>query len=442
MARTPFFPRRPRTVMAAVQPALQSGSARTPTRAPIARVAWQSEALRFAATIPIVSYAGLLTENLVSRLGWEILRDGKALDQSTNMLEYVNGPGGFEALAGRAAWFMLITGECWLAVLDGPEWVVVSSDAITFNVSQGTATIRRRQGNQADGITVPLRRVQRLWAPDHSFDQDAWSPVRAILQECERYERLGQNMSRVAESRLLQNGMWWSPSEAHIPANEDGRQADESPLIRGYYDAARKAFDGTGNVAAAAPFPIWWPHEYGPPTKIDFGVATEDAVVAQREEAKQAIAQGLPIPSLILLDGPGSGGNHWGDLLADEQTFSQGLAPIADRVADDLTTALLRPLLTALGTPDPERYAVSYSAAPILNPPDSRADALRLHELGIVSDQFVLDAFNVDEGSLQPAPVVMPGNAMQVEAPKELRNMIPDRPAMLASLVPNLFEVR
>lgn len=448
----PFFPRR--TVTAAQAPVV-SGSAQTRATPVQKPKSWQSDAMRYADEIGIVGYAAWLTENLIARIDWHLTYDGKRVENPLLDLDRLAGGNGFGALAGRAAWFYFVTGEAYLILLDGPEWLVVSGDAITWDATRKVARVKRREAG-SETVTVDGKRVRRIWTPAHRFDQDATSPVQTVADDCERYQLLNRNMSAVADSRLLQNGIWWIPAEALQTMNDDGKVTDDSPVIRGYYDVAQKAYArsrsrrGPADVAAMAPFPMWWSHEFGPPQQLDFGHATEDAAVAQRQEAKEAIAQGLPIPSLILLEGPGAGGNHWGDLLADEQTFRQGLAPFADRVAFDFAGAMIRPLLRAMQMGDADRFDVAYSPAPILIPPDSRADALRLFDLGLVSAEYVLAAYGIDpadaglpivNGRATPVPAGSPDVSTQPAPPAQLQDMVPSKPVVRASL-PSLFEVR
>lgn len=442
MARTPWLPRRqPATVTASAQPMAGQVAGQQDKPKPVEP--WQTQAQRYASSIPLVAFTAQMLSGLLSGCEWYVAGpDGQRNDQLTARVEEhcddqngaASSDSGLARIAGRTGHHYLVSGECWLVWLETKRWEIVGSPAITFRGD--TIEVKLRAAGRP--VTLERKRAVRVWVPDWDYPQDAWSPMRAILDECARYELLNENVQRVASSRLVQNGVFWSPSEAHEMVASDNGAGDTSALLRDYYNVASKSLHNVSPkyVGAAAPFPMFWPHEYGPPQYVPFGSPLESEAVALREEARRSIAEGLPFPNLMLLEGPGSGGNHWGDLVADEQLFRQGVEPFAERIAADLTVGLLAPMLRVYGGQEGSR--IVFDPANILRPPDKRADAIRLFELGLVDEQFVLEAHGIDRAQLQrDAPIPM----RQIESGTidDGRDM-PNPPARFASLHP--FMVR
>lgn len=427
MPRTPWFPRR--------QPRMAATAAvghvpYTPSGQPIVAAAgWQTNAIRHAEKIPVVSLAAGLTRNLISRLDWYVSVDGERADNSDEILAQVVTQGGLDGLAGLVAWNYTITGEIWVGYHNA-EWITGAVGAIT-QASGGMLRVRRSEANRAYDLLIEAARMQRLWNPHPLFSSDPYSPMIAAAEDCDRYLELGQSTRRMANQRLTKSGIVWTPSEAHHWQDQQG-QGGPSMLEKQYYDAAQVSLAdvSSSRVAAVAPILMHSPAEYGEPKYVDLGSKLQAEDVALRDAALNDIARAMPIPSIVLVDGPGAGGNHWGDLLADQQTFRQGLAPLADQIAVDLSKAVLRPILAAGRIENPSRYELAYDPSPVVIPPDERANALRLYELGLVTASYVLDTHGVEEEDrvLDGERVDLP----RVVPPEELT--IPNMPAVAASL--------
>lgn len=426
MPRTPWFPRRQRreTVTAAVGHVPYSPS----SQPLVGSAGWQLRAMEHA-KIPVVSLAAGLTRNLIARLDWYVAKDGERVDNSDEIIAQVKTQDGLNGLAGLVAWNYTITGEIWVGYHNA-EWITGAVGAV-IPTGTGMLRVRRSEKNKAYDLLVEAGRMQRLWNPHPLFAADPFSPMIAAAEDCDRYLELGHSTRRMANQRLIKSGIVWTPSEAHHWQDQQG-QAGPSLLEKQYYDAAQVSLAdvSSSRVAAVAPIMIHSPAEYGSPEYIDLGSKLQAEDVALRDAALNDIARAMPIPSIVLVDGPGAGGNHWGDLLADQQTFRQGLAPLADQIATDLTRAVLRPLLSAGRIDDPSRYELAYDSSPVVIPPDERANALRLYELGLVTASYVLDTHSVEEDDriLDPEPLA----AASPAGPAELT--IPDLPAVAASL--------
>lgn len=384
------------------------------------RQPWQERAEFMAANMGVVRFASGVGADACARSD---LRVEKLVDPTHDTWE----PSEDNLLAGllrqyrgkRTTQRELVRQHAWHEDTIGEAIIVFEQGArgVTFSVRsplaaepQGAGLLLRDVpgGTERDQTArwFPDEMIRRVWVPDDTWPGYAVSPLKAVLDDCERYWTLGRRMRRTYESALVGNGIVWAPSEAatRLPRGQTepgGIGQPGTDLERDYYAAALRAFQEDDSVEAIAPILWQWSKEFGGPVKIDLSSVLDEKAIEHRGEALEGIARGLNYPSRLLVSGVGDG-NHWSDWLLQEQFAKEAIAPKMERIAwGDITEVFLRPGLRSLGarglfTDDPELYRVGFDLTPIIVHPDQSAMVLELYKLGVVSDSAVLEFAGLD----------------------------------------------
>lgn len=306
-------------------------------------------------------------------------------------------------------------GELWRVQIQDAAtgvwtWEVFDRPAIQRVNQDWFLVLLSPAGTVRDGTAYRVHRsqVQRVWMPDDTWQMHAHSPTFDVLTECEQLVALTRNTKRRLLSRLAGANWIWTPSEAHVDLAPELIQpgGPTTNIEKALHDAARRAATDTSDntVDAVAPLHMWWSKELGPPLNGEMGEQIDPNAIEMRQELLQEIAQGLPYPTTLVVDGPGAGGNHWGDWLADEKN-QQIIGANLGHIGEGWTIGQFRPTLTMLADADligfdPQIVRVEFDMTPITQDPDQTDTLLRLAERGIIGPTPVLKATGLTDTDL------------------------------------------
>lgn len=386
---------------------------------------WQDWARRYSRTLGAVRFSNAIIADTCKRCDlrveerdaggdWVPVEDGEfagIFDHYRNDLLRQDA----SELVRAHAWHYQIAGELCQVTIDGrrgPEFLIVSARSIEFDrPRKGMATVKfTPSGDVKDetAIVVDRQAIIRFWIPDEEFLAYATSPMAASIDDLHRLWALNRNTKRTADSRLIQNGGFWTPAEAH---EDDGATEDDEPgageakprsaLETAFYAAATRAIGDDDDILAVAPYMFWWSHEYGAGTNenvIDFGRDLDPNGLSYKTDALSDYGRGVNLPaSLVVGGGPGDA-NHWTEWLVDKKFFDNAAAPTMDRVThEDLTASFLVPYCVLNGIEIERRFLrVGYDATPVLVEPDQSDDARALYMIGLLNEDATLRAHNFD----------------------------------------------
>jgi hypothetical protein len=199
---------------------------------------WQMWARRYSRQLGVVRFSAGITADTCARCiprieerddngDWNESEDERFLGLFDG---YANPRQTHAELVRLHAWHYQIAGEMFQVVVDGPggvEWWLYSTGAVEL---KGAVAIVKTtpNGNVREGtaFAVPRQQVTRFWIPDEEWQALATSPMAASVDDLHRYWSLARMIRRTADSRLIMNGILWTPGEAH----ETGSEEAEAPV--------------------------------------------------------------------------------------------------------------------------------------------------------------------------------------------------------------------
>lgn len=359
---------------------------------------WQAWLARYSQELGICRFSAGITADTAMRVRWHVQKqdDGGDWEEDEDLNpileEYRNELQDDNELTRLQAWHYETIGEMFEVIRDegdgGASWWIYGKHAVHFPDANFALCKDIPYGQEKTGTAhkVPRNQVTRLWIPDEMFPGLATSPMRASVDDLQRYAYLADYVQRTIRSRMAMNGGLWTPSEAHELKAPDG---STSKLDWDFTRVAQRALQEDDSLAAVLPFPFHYSNDLQPPQFVEFGKGLDEAAMSHREEARQDFARGINLPSTIASEGGPGGGNHWSEWLVDEKFFSITIAPVCDRIAVDRTkTFLWRKLLVedrGVAEADIMKYRVYYDPAPVIVHPDRSAKALDMLKIGGIS---------------------------------------------------------
>jgi hypothetical protein len=113
----------------------------------------------------------------------------------------------------------------------------------------------------------------------------------------------------------------------------------------------------------------------------------DQTVITLRQDDITRLHSALDMPNETAAGSTG-GMNHWGAWQVEETTYKIFIEPLLDRVGDALTEYWYRPVLAAMGVPDPERYTLAWDTTGIVARPDATEDLNYLFDQGLISENY------------------------------------------------------
>lgn len=293
---------------------------------------------------------------------------------------------------------IMVPGELFIVLRSEPDgedrWLVLSSTQIKGGMGGDVQFT-----DPLDGLDRKLTAddlIIRIWSPHPRAFREADSSVRASLPTLREIERTSQNIAARLDSRLASAGVLILPESVEFPREEDDPDGKADAFMVMLARAMSASLSEPGNAATQVPITITVPDDVIDSIKhLTFDTPVSAEVLDLREKAIQRLATGLDLPGEMLTGM--SGANHWGAWQIEESTYKTHLAPVLDRIADDLTTGYYRPALTAAGITDPDRYMLAFDATAIIARSDELEKMRMLHDRILISDAALRDAAAVSE---------------------------------------------
>lgn len=317
------------------------------------------------------------------------------------------GPAGQAAMLGRLATFLTVPGEGWIAIIhrdtnaDGitEEWHVLSDSEIREQSGRVTITLPDGEPYELDD---ELDDLFRLWRPHPRRSNEADSPVRACLPVLREIVRQTQTIEAAGRSRVAGNGILFLPDEMRMPAaaapvaqdpdapglpapEPTGDRAVTASDIMGSIQAAMTAsIQDQASPAAMVPIVVSAKGDALAHIKhLKLGSEASETALKTREAAIRRLALSLDVPAEVLL-GIGQT-NHWSAWAVDAAAVRTHIAPLMTLICDQLTEAVLRPMLRETGHPDPESVTLWFDTSELTLTTDRAEDATAAFDRKVIS---------------------------------------------------------
>lgn len=239
----------------------------------------------------------------------------------------------------------------------------------------------------------------RVWNPHPRRWWEADSATRANLPVLRELVGLTMKIAAQVDSRLAGAGVFIVPQSAKTALlNQVGMDADtdEDPFTEAMMEAMLTPIQDRASASAVVPLVFTVPDEAADKFRhitFDRPMDTEDRPL--RDEAIRRLALGNDAPPELLLGT--SGMNHWGGWLVKEDVVSTHIEPPLALICDALTSQYLWPVLELMGYENYEDYVIWYDVSHMVTRPNHTADALTLHERGVIGDASLRFATGFDE---------------------------------------------
>jgi hypothetical protein len=237
--------------------------------------------------------------------------------------------------------------------------------------------------------------VMRIWRP-HPVERGlATSPSRAALPILSEIERLTMHVAAQVDSRLASAGILFLPNQmAFAVKTEDGGTITGSAdtFVDVLQDVMGRAINNREDASALVPIVVTADGEIiDNVSHMQFWSELDNHAIELRTEAIRRLALSMDMPPEILT-GQGDT-NHWSSWSIDESSIKSHTEPLLNRIADDLATGYLRPMLIDGGGEDneipmaPEQartYGIGVDTAEMRLRPNRSAEALELWDRGVL----------------------------------------------------------
>jgi hypothetical protein len=175
--------------------------------------------------------------------------------------------------------------------------------------------------------------------------------------------------------------------------------------MRDYMDAAWKALNDESDFAAFAPFPVSGEKK---PEFVEVGRELDPEILAAFRASVEAVGRALLFPQQLLVEGPGAG-NHWSDLLLEDNFLKTAIAPTLEEVLGDISGAAFRPVLEArrragANLDHPDCYRIWYDLSAVAQRPDNSALILTGWQQGVSSLKATGAALGLSDEELLELP--------------------------------------
>jgi len=324
------------------------------------------------------------------------------------MHAFVGPQGGQTELKRQAALHLSAAGEAHLlgSPLEdgGILWEFLSVDELQIGVD-GTVTRSRSRGAQSESIDPDTHYIARLWRPSARRSDEPDCEVKRVLRIAEEILTLTQMVDAIARSRLAA-GMLFVPDEISFDDDEPDEVAEQSdqpdPLTSALLEHMSAPVQDRENAASLVPLVMRGPAEMGDKIRlIDLARDLDTWAQSLREEALSRLAQGLDAPP-EMMTGIGAT-NHWSGFQIDADFASKHVAPLGQMLAEFVTFAYLRPMLTTFEGVDQaeaERFRLQFDLSPIAARADEAASAARLHTSTLLSDEALVRSSGFDQAAM------------------------------------------
>jgi hypothetical protein len=296
-----------------------------------------------------------------------------------------------------------VAGECFVVGRTDPEtgdetWSIRSLDELAIKEGPKDEKYELREipdGPQGIIPWVPLdpklTTISRVWISHPRFKLLGDSPMRAMLSDNESLTIMRRAIRSDSRSRLGR-GLLLFPDEVSIKVPEDDNEDPEAdPVFGALTRALMEPISDEGVASAVAPIVIRGPADALKEIRhLPLAPPYEEAAAKTREELIGIIATSFDLPKEVIMGIADL--NHWSAWQVDDNTFRHHIEPHEIELCDALTGGYFRPRLIANGVPEQwaRRLVIWYDPTELVTHPDQTADALKLHENLVISDEALL----------------------------------------------------
>lgn len=330
------------------------------------------------------------------------------------------GPLGQAQLLKRAAEVLSVPGELWIAILIQPDggwldgsdlaerWYVVTRKEIEQSTRNNSVLIKLPDGSKHE-FTKGKDSLIRVWNHDAEDAAEADSPARACLDSLREIVRTTKKIANADNSRLLNNGILFVPSEASLPdpqapgaAGQPGAAAPSQPrkvaasLQQMIVQVGQEAAKNESSMAALVPIVAAAPGEHlSKINHIELGKDVTKVAIETRNDAIARLAMGLDMSPERLL-GLGSNSNHWSAYLLSDEDVQLHVKPVLETLCQAIYDSALRNVL-ARNNIDPNKYTLWYDAGDLTADPDLTDEVKDAHEKGAASSATLNRIYGLPE---------------------------------------------
>jgi hypothetical protein len=329
------------------------------------------------------------------------------------------GVSGLRQIVNRLGVNLFVSGEAWLAGIptalvehrddEEPDladldWRLLSVSEVT-TTRDGTVTLKLDQDESSWVNCVPEDVfLIRVWRPHPRHWWEADSPTRSSLAVLRELVGLTMHISAQVDSRLAGAGLLVVPQSAQrslsigAGTDPDDMVGENDMFTEALMEAMLTPIGDRANASALVPLVVTVPDEStGLFNYMTFSKPLDTEARSLREEAIRRLALGQDAPPELLLGTAGM--NHWGAWLVQEEVVGTHIEPPLALICDALTTQYLRPVLIEQGMSEEEAnaHAVWFDVEQMVVRPNRSADALVLHERGVIGDSSLRDASGFTE---------------------------------------------
>jgi hypothetical protein len=236
--------------------------------------------------------------------------------------------------------------------------------------------------------------VARVWTPHPMHSREADSPFRAAIPDLNILHTIKKRESAELDSRLAGAGILFVPDSFTLPG-KDGNPGTVQDLMDELIEIASEVISDPSHPSSIIPYILKVPGEDIDKVKLLNFWSELSAALGELSDRKiRALAQAFDAP-VETLEGAGNT-NHWNLWRIAEETITTHYEPLLSRMADSITTVYLRPGLTTTSL-NPDEYAYAFDTTPLRVRADRFGDAVKLRELGLLSDEATLRAGDFNE---------------------------------------------
>lgn len=365
---------------------------------------WQQQALYYYDNIGEIRFASQFYAKLLSKVRYypaKQLEDGSTepieSGPAVEIMHQIQDPGGGRSrLQYDYGRMMFVTGEGVLFQStrnEVQEWRFLWKEEVRYDDTSGRW--ERVRYDKMPYSPPQEGQAYRMWTPAPRHSDLADSPLRSVLGIAEELTTLTAAVMATAVTRMT-NGFMVIPTEA-VPLDPEQPDAeymgDEDPetsvFLQDYIEHTENQIEAPGSAAARVPFLYTPPYEYADRVRW---MATHDPQTdymekALREECIKRLALGMDFPPEFLLGMTDA--NHWTARQVVYDMWRSYGTPVAERFADDLNDAVLRPMLEEEGH-DATDVVIAFDDSQVVISPDRTEDADKAYDRGQINDDAYL----------------------------------------------------
>jgi hypothetical protein len=357
---------------------------------------WQDAAWHFYNTVGEYAYAVNWVGNLLSRAKlYATFDDGdgpRRLDPDHPASRLVDSffydEQGRSTALQQIGVHYTVAGEAWVVGFeegDQEQWQVVAPSRI-----KKTGDDYAINGKPVSGDPF----MMRIWRPHPVDNTAATSPSRAALPILSEIERLTMHVAAQVDSRLSSAGILFLPNQMTFAVKtEDGNTitGNADAFVDVLQDVMGRAIMNREDASALVPIVVTADGEVIEHVHhLQFWSELDNHAIELRTEAIRRLALSMDMPPEILT-GQGDT-NHWSSWSIDESSIKSHTEPLLNRIADDVATGYLRPMLVegddgvaALPPEDARAYGIGVDTSEMRLRPNRSEEALELWDRGVLS---------------------------------------------------------